>query len=96
MNPDTVDVRHNEAERRFEAHVDGLVAVAEYIPSGSRRVFVHTEVPEPLEGQGVGGRLVRAALDQTIADGLGIFPVCPFVASFIRRHPEYREHVRLG
>lgn len=96
MTLSDVDVRHNEQASRFEAHVDGLTAVAEYEQMGDQRVFVHTKVPESLEGQGLGEHLVRAALDATIADGLGIFPVCPFVEHVIEEHPEYKKHVQMA
>ena len=96
MTLSDVDVRHNEGANRFEAHVNGLTAIAEYEETGNQRVFVHTKVPEPLEGQGLGEYLVRAALDATIADGLGIFPVCPFVEHVIEEHPAYKAHVRMA
>lgn len=85
-----LQVKNNEAARRFEAEVGGELAVAEYQRRGDTIIFTHTEVPEELEGQGVGGQLVRAALDQTRASGLRVVPACAFVASYIDRHPEYQ------
>ena len=51
-------------------------------------VLVHTEVEEAFEGQGIGGRLVAAALDDIRARGLRMRPFCPFVKSYLERHPE--------
>lgn len=83
------DVTRNDARTRFELSVDGKLAVSEYNRLANAVMFTHTEVPEALEGQGVGGMLVRGALDDVRAQGLQVIPLCPFVAAFIRRHPEY-------
>jgi predicted GNAT family acetyltransferase len=58
-----VEVQHNEAANRFEAEVNGQLAVAEYIRAGEQIIFTHTEVPEELEGQGVASQLISTALD---------------------------------
>jgi predicted GNAT family acetyltransferase len=52
-------------------------------------VFTHTEVDEAYQGQGLASRLIRAALDGSRRKGLEVTPLCPYVANFIRRHPEY-------
>jgi len=56
-------------------------------------VLVHTEVPESAEGKGVGSALARAALDHARREDLSVVPRCPFMASYIRRHPEYGDLV---
>lgn len=83
-------VRHNEAARRYELDTPHGLAIAAYRDQGGSRVFTHTEVPPQDEGQGLGAKLVRAALDDTKARGLKIVPACSFVETFVRRHPEYR------
>jgi predicted GNAT family acetyltransferase len=55
----------------------------------AERIFYHTVVNEDYAGQGLAGRLAKVALDQTLAAGLRIVPVCPFIKSYITRHPEY-------
>lgn len=82
-------VKRNDARTRYELSVDGQLAVSEYNRLANAVMFTHTEVPEALEGQGVGSTLVRGALDDVRAQGLQVIPLCPFVAGFIRRHPEY-------
>lgn len=86
-------LRDDPDARRFTAHADGGVAVLEYRREGDRLRLVHTGVPEALEGKGVGSRLVRFALDQARERGLKVWPDCPFVAAYIRRHPEYLDLV---
>jgi uncharacterized protein len=83
-------VRHNEAAGRYELDTPHGMAIAVYYRQGKKLVFTHTEVPPPDEGHGIATRLVRAALDDARARGLGIVPACSFVVDFVRRHPEYR------
>jgi predicted GNAT family acetyltransferase len=93
---DQIDVRDNPAESRFEALVEGYTAIAAYHRRADAIVFTHTFVPEELRGRGVGERLARHALDQARAEGLRVVPQCPFIAAFIRRHPEYQPLVDGG
>ncbi len=95
MNVDLDDmiVSNNEPEQRYEVQVNGRLAVLDYQRTGNRLALVHTGVPKELEGQGIGGALARAALEEAHAQGLTVIPRCPFVASYIRRHPDYRDLV---
>ncbi len=82
-------VTHNEGAHRFEsgqAHLD-------YRKSGTTMVITHTEVPEAMKGQGAGAELARAALQFARDSGLAVDPRCPFVATYIERHPEYADLV---
>src|SRR6476660_9378802 len=81
------------AEHQFELVVDGFTAFAAYQRDGNAFVFTHTEVPPELQGQGVGSALARGALDAARAEGAEVVPLCPFIASYIRRHPEYLDLV---
>ena len=54
---------------------------------------MHTDVAPKWEGKGVGSTLVQGALDDVRARGLKVQPICPFVAAYIRRHPEYQDLV---
>jgi len=93
----TVEVRDNPEESRFEAYVDGALAgFSAYVVGGDTVNFVHTEVDDAYEGQGVGGALARQVLDQALAAGLDVRVTCPFLTSWIGRHPEYADKVTLG
>jgi predicted GNAT family acetyltransferase len=82
-------VRDDPQELRYEAIRDGrLVGVIRYRIEPGVVVLVHTEVDEAVEGTGVGSQLVRGALDDLRARGLRVVPLCPFVAAYLRRHPE--------
>jgi predicted GNAT family acetyltransferase len=88
-------VQDNPDELRYELRLDGnVVGHIRYRVEPDAIVLVHTEVSPSLEGQGMGARLVAAALDDVRAKGLRVVPQCPFVAAYIRRHPEYADLVR--
>jgi hypothetical protein len=86
----TIDIRHNPDEQRFEAAIDGQLAVLLYQRSGNRIAFTHTQVPTEFRGQGIGGALAKAALDYASENQLQVLPFCSFVADYIERNPEYR------
>lgn len=87
-------VRDNPDEKRYEIEVDGSVAgFAQYRVRPGLLAFIHTEIDDAYEGQGLGGRLVAFALDDARARGLAVLPFCPFVNGYIQKHPEYAELV---
>jgi predicted GNAT family acetyltransferase len=87
-----VIVRDDPAGNRYELLIDGVRAGdLHYLPTRGAVVLVHTEIAPELEGQGLGGRLIAGALDDLRARELIIIPVCPFVRSYLERHPEYAD-----
>lgn len=89
-----VEVVDNEVENRYEARVDGrLAGFAIYRAKPGLIAFIHTEVDDEFAGQGVGGKLVAQALDDSRARGRAVLPFCPFVNRYIREHPEYADLV---
>ena len=87
-------VRDNPSEHRYEVFVDGeLAGFTVYEVRDARYWFVHTEIDDAHRGKSVGAFLVRSALDDIRSRGASIVPVCPFVAGWIRRHPDYRDLV---
>jgi predicted GNAT family acetyltransferase len=90
--PDTMRIVDNADANRYEAYVDGkLAGFADYIRTKNLIAFVHTEVEEAYEGQGIGGALVRTSLDAARAAEAPVLAVCPFYTGWIARHPEYGE-----
>ena len=87
-------VRDATERGRYEATLDGeLAGFARYLLRPGRVVFTHTEVDPAFEGKGVASALARQALDSVRAAGLQVEPLCPFFASYIRRHKEYADLV---
>jgi len=82
-------ISRNEAAHRFEAAFGKKIAKIDYAQSNGRLNLLHTEVPNEYQGQGIGSDLARAALEYARAENLEVVPTCPFVATYIRRHPEY-------
>ena len=77
-------------QHRFEIVADGTVAgSADYQLRGADIMFTHTEIDEAYEGKGLGSVLVRHALDAARERELNVLPLCPFVRSWIERHPDY-------
>jgi uncharacterized protein len=88
----TFDIRNNEEKAQFETTVDGHVAVTAYeLEDPDRIVFTHTEVPEALAGRGIAGEIVKFGLDHAREKKLTVVPQCSYVASYIKRHPEYED-----
>ena len=74
---------HVPEESRYELRLDGrLIGLADYRRSDGRIVLTHTEVEETLRRRGFAGRLVKAALQDALREGLDVVPLCPFVASY--------------
>lgn len=82
-------VEHNEAAKQYEVRVDGALALLQYERDGDRMICTHTEVPDALEGRGIGSLLAKTALDDAREGHLRVVPRCPFVRVYIERHPEY-------
>ncbi|MEJ0012641.1 MAG: GNAT family N-acetyltransferase [Bauldia sp.] len=85
------DVRDNTRSHRFELEIDDQVAKSWYRLQGNVITFTHTEVPEALSGKGVGSKLAKGALDAARAAGQKVVALCPFIASYIKRHREYQD-----
>jgi predicted GNAT family acetyltransferase len=91
MEPTVTDVPEDS---RYEIRDgDQLLGFAAYQRRGDQLVFTHTEVDSDAGHSGLGGTLVRAALDDVRSRGGTVVPMCSFVHGWIERHPEYRELV---
>ena len=91
LNLDNMVVMHNAEAHRFETTVDGLRSLLSYRRFPDRLLLQHTEVPSPLERQGLATKLTRTAVDFARANQLRVVPLCPYVLHFLRRHPEYQD-----
>ncbi len=90
-----MNVRDNADELRYEIDEDGEGrGFIQYRRDDDAITLVHTDVDPKWEGHGVGSALVKGALDDIRARGVKVRPLCPFVAVYIRRHPDYEEIVQ--
>lgn len=85
------DVRDNTERNRFELGLEGHTAFSNYKRAGGVLTILHTEVPKELNGRGIGSALVRVLLAMARAEGVKVHPVCPFVKSYMDKHPEYAD-----
>ncbi len=74
---------------RFELRIDGVpAAIEDYTLEDGVISFNHTEALDGFEGTGAARQLAERILDEARRRGLQVLPVCPYIASFIGRHPE--------
>ena len=85
-----IEVKHNTEQHRFEVVIDGKEAFTLYMLGEKLMTFVHTEVPEEFEGQGIGGKIAHTALEYAKEHGYRVQAICPFISAYIKRHPEYQ------
>lgn len=86
----------NANKKRYEITIENQVAFVEFIEAKGSIYLTHTEVPKALEGKGVGSYLVKLVLEKVKESGLRLVPLCPFVAMYLKRHPEWKELVLPG
>ena len=87
-------VRDVPEESRYEIRDgDRVLGLAAYQRRGDTTVFTHTEVDPDAGQDGVGSRLVRAALDDVRSKGGSVVPQCSFVRGWIERHQDYADLV---
>ncbi len=86
-----VTIRDNRERKRFEADVEGNLAVLEYNLITDGIVVAHTEVPRAVEGRGIAGKLFQAAVASARDERRRIIPVCPVFALWIKRHAEMHD-----
>lgn len=96
MDITQLKVFNNSEKSRFEVTVDGRTAVCEYKLVKDRIIYTHTEVPVALEGKGIGSLLAKTALAYAKTESLKIMPLCPYIAGYIKRHPEYKPFLMPG
>jgi len=82
-------ITDNTLEHRLEIREDGHLAYLDYRMRGDAVEYLHTETPEELKGRGLASELAKFALDRDLASGRKVIATCPFVKTYIKRHPEY-------
>jgi predicted GNAT family acetyltransferase len=90
-----MEFRHDTSRHRYVLEDENatMVASTNYTVRQERIVFNHTEIADGYEGQGLGTKLVKAALDDVRTTGRKIVPICAYVRGWIERHPEYDDLV---
>jgi uncharacterized protein len=88
-----IDVVKNEETKRFELTIDNYIAFIDYKQEKDIIKLIHTEVPEELGGRGVAATLVEKTLVYLEEHNNSLFPYCPYVFAYIKKHPEWKRIV---
>lgn len=84
-----IGVRDNAVASRYEAiREDQTVGIMIYERRRRRIELIHTVTDPAHRGEGVASVLVRTALAEARAARLSVVVICPFVESWLQRHPE--------
>jgi predicted GNAT family acetyltransferase len=84
-----IEIINNENHQRFESKVDEEIAFIEYRYYKGDIAFTHTFVPQKYRGKGISSLLAKYALEYAKEKNLKIMVYCPFIAKYIKDHPEY-------
>jgi predicted GNAT family acetyltransferase len=85
------EFKNNTAQNRFEYHVNGATAFADYRRENGTLFIQYVEAPEALRGTGAAGKLMKYVADIARADGVKVVPVCGYAASWLAKHKEYAD-----
>ena len=82
-------VIHVPAKNRFETWIDNQLSKLDYLLDEDTIVMTHVGVYPEHRGQGVAGKLTEVALEYAKQNSLRVIPMCPYIAAYIRRNPQY-------
>lgn len=89
-----LNVVKNDEAKRFELTIEGHVAFIDFTQRGTDVIkLIHTEVPEELGGRGIAATLVEKALVYLEENHFSLYPICPYVFAYIKKHPEWKRIV---
>lgn len=89
-----LQVVKNDESKRFELTIDGYIAFIDFTQRGTDVIkLIHTEVPEALGGRGIAAVLVEKTLQYLEEHKFSLYPICPYVFAYIKKHPEWKRIV---
>lgn len=90
-----MEIGHEEEKKKGAFYIEdetGRVAELLYFHSAPGRMTIyHTETHPKLQGKGIGGELVGAAVKYAREHELKIVPKCPYAKHVIDKTPEFRD-----
>lgn len=81
---------HNEAENKYEYHIDGHIAHITYDNQDGVLHITHTIVPEALAGKGLAKILTIDVMNEVEKQGLKVQPQCSYTVAFMEKNPEFQ------
>ncbi|MBV9962763.1 MAG: N-acetyltransferase [Parafilimonas sp.] len=92
-NVENINITNNEQQQQFEVKKDNQLAILVYRFHKNDIALMHTEVPKALEGKGIASALAKHAFEWAKEHNKKVMVYCPFVAVYLKRHPEYNKLV---
>jgi uncharacterized protein len=87
----------NPGDARYEIYCDEQRAgFVTYRRDADTIMFLHTEIDDRFEGHGLGSRLAQGVLEEARAQNRRVVPKCPFIARYIKEHPEWSDLTAVG
>ncbi len=95
MKPEfeSIPLVKNEKKKRFEIEINGHFAFINYGDFGNQIALVHTEAEPELQGTGAASAIVEKTLQYIESEDRTLLPFCPYVFSYIKKHPEWKRLV---
>lgn len=88
---------NNQSARQYELRLGDSTALVEYVKTrNGEMVLTHTEVPALYESQGIASELVENVLEDIRKNNMQVVPICPFIARYIHKHPQWKSLVVKG
>src|ERR1700743_1049862 len=91
MEPLTIS--DNQQNQQLQIVLDDERAWLEYRIKDGALYLMHTEVPESLGGKGIASALAAHAFNYARANHMKIKAYCPFVVTWLKKHPEQMDIV---
>lgn len=86
---------YNPDEGRFEQAYGDLIAYANVRRKDDIIYIDYVEAPLPLRGKGAAGAFMHGLMKQLREDSLKVVPICGYAASWLKRHSEYHDLVKV-
>lgn len=89
-------ITDNPTASRYELHIGAeLAGWIDYQRDDNDPLInlIHTEVVPAFRHAHLATHLARYSLDDARRRGLAVLPFCPYVSSWIKKHPEYTDLV---
>ena len=85
----------NKEDHCYEFRIEEYRPLIDYMKPDENEIYLtHTEVPEPIQGRGIGSQLVEKTLEDIERQNLKLIPLCAFVIGYIRKNPQWNKLVQ--
>jgi uncharacterized protein len=76
----------NSLKSRFEYHVNGKTAFADYRREEGTLYIDYVESPPELRGTGTAGKLMEHIMEVAQKEKLDVVPICGYAAAWMSKH----------